>query len=37
MTYKRRIQVVVGFVLAAAALFWVALLMGFASDLLTST
>jgi hypothetical protein len=35
-TAKRRIQLVVGFVLAAAASFWVALLMGFASGLLTN-
>lgn len=33
---KRRIQATVGFVLGAAALFWVALLMGFASGLLTN-
>jgi hypothetical protein len=35
-TAKRRIQLVVGFVLTAAAIFWVALLMGFASGLLTN-
>jgi hypothetical protein len=34
--FKRRIQLIVGFVLATAAVFWVALLMGFASGLLTN-
>ena len=35
-TAKRRIQIIVGFVLAAATTFWVTLLMGFASGLLTN-
>lgn len=35
-TYKRRIRIIVGIVLATAAVFWVALLMGFASGLLTN-
>jgi hypothetical protein len=35
-TYKGRTQIIVGFVLATAAVFWVALLMGFASGLLTN-
>ncbi|MEX2419134.1 MAG: hypothetical protein WD652_02015 [Acidimicrobiia bacterium] len=35
-TYKRRIKIIVGFVLATAAVFWIALLMGFASRLLTN-